>query len=134
VGGAVFDPNAPEGGGGDGGKGGTASTAAAVAAGAAAAGAPYSARASLSRKACVLGYSHSRNVAEAAGCPSAAPLGGDSAGHAWHPACVACWRSSADGSRVRSGASASFGNRAADAVLPGLVRLGSGCCFDIYYA
>ena len=54
VGAAVFDPNAPEGGGGGGGKGGTASTAAAVAAGAAgaaAAGAPYSAWASLSRKA-----------------------------------------------------------------------------------
>jgi hypothetical protein len=64
----------------------------------------------------VFGYSHSRDVAEAAGCPSAAPLGGDGAGHAWHHACVACWRSSADGSRVRSGASASFGYRAADAL------------------
>ena len=55
-------------------------------------------------------------MAEAAGCPSAAQLGGDSAGHAWHPACVACWRSSADGSRVRSGASACFGYQAADAL------------------
>jgi hypothetical protein len=82
VGGAVFDPNAPEGGGRNGGKGGTASTAAAVAVGAAAAGAPYSAWASLSRKAWVFGYSHSREVTEAAGCPSAAPLGGDGAGHA----------------------------------------------------
>jgi hypothetical protein len=41
LGGAVFDPNAPEGGGGGGGKGGIALTAEAVAVGAAAAGAPY---------------------------------------------------------------------------------------------
>ena len=69
MGAAVFDPNAPEGGSGGGGKGGTASTVAVVAVGAAAAGAPYSAWASLSRKAWVFGYSHSRDVAEAAGCP-----------------------------------------------------------------
>jgi hypothetical protein len=64
----------------------------------------------------VFGYSNSRDVAEAARCPSTAPLGGDGAGHVWHHACVACWRSSADGSRVRSSASASFGYRAADAL------------------
>jgi len=45
-----------------------------------------------SRKAWVPGYSHTRNVAGAAGCPPAVPLGGDGAGHAWHHACVACWR------------------------------------------
>jgi hypothetical protein len=74
VGGTVFDPNAPEGGGcGSGGGGGGSACA------------PYTVWASLSRKACVFGYSYSHNVTEAAGCPSAAPLGGNGAGHAFPP-------------------------------------------------